>query len=234
MLGVFARVYAINLPSRKDRRLQVITELRSLGVSFRPGHVELLEAVRPEATDGFPTIAERGCFLSHVSAVRNAQMAGVETVLILEDDVRFTPAMRSHGERMLQELASRDWDIAFLGHGGPPLQNPDFTWHPLTDRGFGTHCYAVHRRVFARLLNYMDAVAHRPPGHPEGGRMNVDAVYSMFCALHPDVKAVQAQPTLAIQRSSPSDISPQWFDHTPGLLHVARMARVLRSGFRKG
>src|SRR4051794_9440621 len=56
-LAIFGRVYVINLPTRSDRREQVTQELRSIGVDFRAGHVELLEPVRTEHADGFLSCA---------------------------------------------------------------------------------------------------------------------------------------------------------------------------------
>jgi hypothetical protein len=75
----------------------------------------------------------------------------------------------------------------------------------------------------------MTLVEERPAGHPDGGKLNADALYSMFCSRYP-VQAVQAWPSLATQRSSASDISPKWFDRVAGLRGAASLARSLLKG----
>lgn len=43
----------------------------------------------PKEAEKFPTIGTRGCFMSHLGVLRDAIQAGLEGILILEDDVNF-------------------------------------------------------------------------------------------------------------------------------------------------
>ena len=56
--------------------------------------------------------------------------------------------------------------------------------------------------------------------------MHVDGAYSMFRMRRPDVRTLMASPSLGGQRSSRSDIATnQWYDRTPILRGLARIAR---------
>src|SRR5688572_1579505 len=132
------RVYLINLPSRKDRLRRALRELEKQGVSPEPGKVEVFPAVRPDSADGFESVGRRGVFLSHATIARRALAEGLGRVLVLEDDVAFTPAMEAFGEALLRQLHAVRWHIAFLGylsfdadaaelaelHDGPPAWLP--------------------------------------------------------------------------------------------------------------
>lgn len=232
----FDRLYIINLPWRKDRRRSAVRQLRGVGVELAPGKVELFEAIRPDSADGFQSIGRRGVFLSHAAIARQALRDGLGSVMVLEDDIAFATAMLAHGEALARELSRRTWHIAFFGYlelEAPPegLHGPP-AWLPLPGKRLGTHCYALHRDVLPALVEYMDGVATRPPGHPDGGRMGADATFNMFCAMHPQYTTLVARPNLAGQIRSASDLVPRWFDQVPGLREVLRAARSLRG--RKG
>ena len=55
--------------------------------------------------------------------------------------------------------------------------------------------------------------------------MPPDGGLSWFRRSNPDVVTVLAVPSLAKQRSSRSDLSPQWFDKVPVLSSAALVAR---------
>jgi len=206
----FERAFVINLASRTDRKRQMRRELGSVNMGRLD--VEYFAAIRPEEPDGFTSVGVRGCFLSHFEIAKRAAQLGLKSYLVMEDDVKFTRAMQVSGVDLLNQLLATPWDLAFVGHGGPSMENASATWVPLYDRRFGTHCYAVHSRMYDALINYMDLVALRPVGHPEGGKLNADALFTFFCKLHPQFRMLQSQPNLAVQRSSASDISPGWID----------------------
>lgn len=232
----FDRVYLINLRSRSDRRRRALRELAEQGVALEPGKVELFEAVRPESADGFQSIGRRGVFLSHAIIARRALAEGLGSVLVLEDDVAFTPAMRSHGETLLRELRQRPWHVAFLGYlsiEAPPQKLAELNtgppaWLPLPGPRIGAHCYALHGEVLPALVEYMQGVETRAPGHPDGARFGPDATFNMFCSMYPQWTTLVARPNLATQASSASDLAPRWFDKVPLLRQLARYAREVR------
>jgi hypothetical protein len=84
-------------------------------------------------------------------------------------------------KQLLQFLENEPWSICYFGH---PLT------HQLKDQPAGlirsnlafkwVHCYAVHQRVIADLVAYLEAVMERPAGHPDGGRMYIDGAFNLF------------------------------------------------------
>ena len=234
----FDRVYIINLPRRKDRWRHARRELARIGVALDSGKVQRFDAIRPDSADGFESIGRRGVFLSHFAIARQALADGLGNVLVLEDDVAFTPAMTRCGELLARELHQRPWHLAFFGYleldasaevvgdlvNGPPA------WLALPGRRIGTHCYALHAQVLPELVRYMEDVESRPAGHPQGGRMGADATLNMFCAMHPHLIALIARPNLAGQFRSASDLMPNWMDQVPILRELRRAARSLRGG----
>lgn len=98
---------------------------------------------------------------------------------------------------------------------------------------YQTHFYGVRGECIEQLIAFLEAVLTREPGHPLGGPMHVDGAYHMFRMQHPDASTLIANPNLATQRSSPSDVSPTWYDGVPVLKAAARIyrwAKRLRSG----
>jgi hypothetical protein len=233
----FDRVYLINLPSRRDRLRRALRELGEQGVSLSPGKVEVFPAVRPDSADGFESVGRRGVFLSHATIARRALEEGLGNVLVLEDDVAFTPAMRTHGEALLRDLHERRWHVAFLGYltiDAPPQKLAELragppAWLPRPGPKIGSHCYALHGEVLPALVEYMKGVETRPPGHPDGARFGPDATFNMFCSMFPEWTTLVARPNLATQASSASDLAPRWFDQVPGLRQIAGYARQMRA-----
>ena len=236
----FDRVYIINLPQRKDRWRHVVRELERLKLAVQPGKIERFQAIQPESADGFESIGRRGVFLSHFAIAKQALRDGLCSVVVLEDDVAFTPAMLEHGEMLASQLHLRDWHIALFGYleiSAPPEAITDLlsgppAWLPLPGPRIGSHFYALHRDVLPALVEYMGLVEKRPPGHPQGGRMGADATYNMFCSRHPEFLAVIARPNLGGQIRSASDLMPNWMDQVPLLRELRRAARSFRG--RKG
>ena len=230
----FEHIVVISLAHRADRRARVIRELQSLGVDVgRTPGVELFDAIRPTEADGFPSAARRGCFLSHRAVARRALEEGWDRVLVIEDDMVFTPAVHTAGPRLAADLDRRPWHVAFFGYlqAEFPPGGPD--WQPVHPKRRGTHCYAINGSILPQLVEYMDLVTVREPGHPDGARFGADATYVMFGQRTPGCVTLMARPNLAVQGSSASDLSPKWFDLTPGIRNVASMARRVREALRQ-
>jgi glycosyl transferase, family 25 len=67
LIDFFERVYAINLPYRKDRRSMIVEELKKAGIPLVPNKAEIFSAIRPDNAGEFPSIGARGCFESHLA-----------------------------------------------------------------------------------------------------------------------------------------------------------------------
>ena len=210
ILGLINAVYVINLPFRTDRRREVAAELERVGLSFEDQAVILFEAVRPDAAGDFPSIGARGCFMSHLGVLRTAIDTGAASVLILEDDADFTPDFVALSAAQITAIAEADWDILYLGYllgdgGGDKRETLIRTIAPATPVR-QTHAMIVRNGALKRVADYLETMAARPGGHPEGGPMHVDGAYSWFRRDNPDIKTAVASTPWAIQRASRTDI----------------------------
>ena len=230
----FDCTFVINLPERVDRLRAVERELAKLGVPFPSDGVQLFGAIRATEAAGFPSAGYRGCFLSHYGVVKLALERGLKSVLILEDDIAFRPALWQRGAEFLASLKVAPWDVVYLGHGLDPQQlpaglSPFFGEVPLL------HFYGLKNTIYLRLLSYLDEILTRRPGDPRGCPMSPDGALSLFRRWNPDVNALVANPSLGFQRSSPSDLGGhRWWDSVPVLRAVAVWARAARTALRQG
>lgn len=206
---LFDRVYIINLPERSDRRREMAAELGRVGLSLDDPLVHLFPAVRPADRGEFPSIGARGCFLSHLGVLKDAQAKGHRSILILEDDVEWTATAL---DPTLGAKALIETEFAFL-HGGPGYdrERPDgpILLTPLApDDDIGlTHFIGLRGPIIGELIVYLEAMLARPEGSPEGGPMHVDGAYCWFRQAHPDFACYVCAPSVAQQRPSRSDIS---------------------------
>jgi glycosyl transferase family 25 len=230
--GFFDRTYIINLPERKDRLKEITRELQSAGMSFADPTVRLLSAIRPREARGFPAPAVRGCFLSHLELLLQAQADGLKNVLVIEDDLAISPVFKQRYGHLFQEAEQTPWGFIYFGHRveSPALNVPKLT--PFVDPIATSHFYAVNGTILGRLIDYLQAVQSRAPGDPSGGPMHYDGALTMFRAANPDILTLIAQPNLGWQRSSRSDIHGRWYDKVAGVQHAAAMARHVRQRWR--
>lgn len=224
----FGLIRVINLPDRTDRLQEVTLQLADLGMQFSPGRVELYAATRVTERKGFDSLGTRGCYLSHLEVLRDARDRGVESVLVMEDDCQVVAQHREEVVRMAATLQERPWGFVYLGHilPAPAQVQPGLVAYdgPLQT----TVLYGVHRDVLPPLIDYLESCLTRPEGDPIGGPMPVDGAITMFRAAHPEIVTLIAQPVMATQRSSRSDISFRRFELLPGIKQAMGWARVMR------
>jgi glycosyl transferase family 25 len=229
----FQRVYAVNLPERKDRRQLIVQELEEVGMPLTPHRVEIFPAIRPDEAGGFPSIGARGCFSSHLAILKQAKHQGLSNILIVEDDLEISAKFRTDQAVIVEQLRQQEWDFVYLGHVEKVEQKSPLALVPFSKGVMTTHFYAVNGRIFDRLVRFMEELQQRPPGHPDGGPMQIDGAYSTFRAQNPDVITLIASPNLGWQRSSRSDITPNWFDRIPGLRQLAGAARSSKTRLKR-
>jgi hypothetical protein len=227
LADLFGCTFVINLKERKDRRRAVTRELNLAGMPFAPGKVELFNAVRVVEASGFPTPGVRGCFLSHLGVLMEARQRDLPSVLVLEDDVAFSPLINQHFSTLVSALGGK-WDFAYLGHVERLSTKPPLSLIPFSGPVVTAHFYAVNGPVLDRLIEYLQQVQKRSPGHPLGGPMHFDGALTMFRQANPDVVTLLAQPNLGWQRSSRSDLHSNWFQSAPVFGEVYDVARYIR------
>ncbi|MBW4469023.1 MAG: glycosyltransferase family 25 protein [Stenomitos rutilans HA7619-LM2] len=227
----FDCAFVINLPARTDRRREITKELEDAGMPFKPGDVELFEAIRPDSPGPFASIGYRGAFLSHLNVLKQAKARGLKNVLVMEDDLQLRQDFNQYEEILLAELFETDWDLVHFGYGC----DERFDTHkvnvpllqPFSGEIIGAQLYAVNGKALDQLIHFFEAVLQRPAGHPEGSPMSPDGVFNVFKWQHPAIVRLIAIPSFGNQRSSRSDISTQWFDQLPVLSSLAGLARKL-------
>jgi glycosyl transferase family 25 len=209
---LFDRIYVINLPERADRRREMAVELGRIGLRVDDPLVQFFPAVRPPDRGDFESIGARGCFLSHLGVLKDSVARGYGSILILEDDVDWTPAALAKGASA-EALRGSEW--AFLhggqGHDRAAADGVISMVSLAPEQDFRlTHFIGLRGAIIGQLVVYLEAMLARPAGSPDGGPMHVDGAYSWFRRAHPEVAACVCAPSVARQRSSRSDI----FQHT--------------------
>ena len=231
LLSIFDRIYIVNLDSRPDRLREISAELARVGLSPDGDQVRRFSAVRPEAADGWPSIGAKGCFMSQLRILREAEADGLDSVLILEDDADFSVTFLTQPEPYLAGLKDPTWTML---HGGlPQMTTTDGRIRarhvPFDEPMLFAHFIGFRKGAIAGAAAYLEAIAARPPGSPEGGPMHVDGAYFWFRRAHPEMVMLTFEPTMAIQRSSASDITPgsrlDRFKWLRGPLSIARRAK---------
>ena len=159
----FTRIVLLSLSTQKDRADAALARLEESGMARR-GDVTVMRAwpgnVAPAPAWWRAGNAAWGCLMSHVRAVQEALLDGVERVLLLEDDVVFHPRAPQWLERLMREVPE-DWDQLYLGgqhlKEASPLPDCPYIWRAKNVNR--THAYALHRRVYAKYLQH---VLHAP------------------------------------------------------------------------
>lgn len=236
-LGYFQQIYIINLPHRRDRRREMAEQLNRIGLSFDSAGVRLFSAVRPETSEGFPSVGARGCFLSHLAVLRDACEQGFERILILEDDVNFVDDFVARMREIETALGNADWSIFYGGYalkthlqtGGAEA----VVFAEAADPIQTTHFISFRGRAICDAVSFLETLLSRPPGDPRGGPMHVDGAYNWFrnqCASRVTLLAVSP---LGYQRSSRTDIhAHRWFDRTQGIRSGVGLLRNLANRLR--
>ena len=227
IIDYFDRTAIINLPERADRRAETRDEFKRIGWPIENIKVNFLPAIRPDKPDGFPSACARGCFLSHMSAIKKAKQDNIANILIMEDDIAFISDINSFANEALQELEGTDWGFLYLGHEYASPITSGGRLALLTEPLPLTHFYAVNGTIFDRFLDFLEQVLKRPPGHPDGGPMHYDGAISTFRMQNRDINTFLIVPSLAYQRSSRTDLLP------PSIWDKWAFLRPFASGVRK-
>jgi hypothetical protein len=237
LFDYFRRVAIIHLPERVDRFRSLKAELSSVGLDIHSPKVTIPTAPMPQNANGFPSRGVYGNFLSHLGVLEQAYSDGIESVLTLEDDAIFSKAFNRHQASIARYLRENVWVQVFIGHSiadklptarsGLVQFRGDFFW---------AHCYAVHRRIMPRMIDYMKSTIEREAGHPLGGKMYIDGAYTLFRQTNPDIICLLSSPRLSIQKGSASSLNtPQWYDGNNVFAAVRTAARFARDeAWRRG
>ena len=234
---VFDCILVINLPFRSDRRVEIEGELNRIGLSLNDGSAEILSASRFADAGSFDSIGARGCFDSHVRALKVAHERNCKGVLILEDDCDFIDEIQHQLPIVLRSLSVTQWSIFYGGHHSdtaPPDDLRGISKIAANESLSATHFIAVSGKVLPALIKYLETMAAREPGSPLGGPMHVDGAYSWFRKDNPEYETWVADPQLGFQRPSRTDIHElKFYDRLVGLRQLIDAIRHIKRKFRK-
>lgn len=230
LLEYFQQVSIIHLPDRVDRHRAMARELSHLGIDIRDPRVRIPFAPRPDDANGYTSRGVYGSFLSHYTILKDALEAGLPAAWVLEDDAIFRRRMASCQPQLVEVLQRTPWDMCFFGHTlSHELAGLPTGLVPYNGSFYWAHCYAVHARALPRVVAYLEETMANPPGHPRGGKVYIDAAYTLLRRLEPDFITLVANPVLSIQKGSISSLGGgYWYDRNPvsrPLINLARAAR---------
>lgn len=235
ILGEFDQVRIINLPERSDRRRAVQSELAAIGVNRIASPISFFEARRPPpAAPGAK--GPNGALISHREAIREALAAGVDKLLILEDDIFFKRPPSGAVDAVIEAMKRERWDVLYFGYLEPADtdlagQGPLATWN---ERVIGGHFCGMTRPFMACLLEFMDSFGTPDADGVVTNPTHRDGAFNLFIERNPDINRKLVVPCLAVQRSSRTDLHKnRLLDRTPLLREAVNSVRTFYNLFRR-
>jgi hypothetical protein len=233
IIEYFDDVRIINVASRKDRYDDTVSEFKHHGLKINTDKVRFFEAVTPKENAGFPNAGVRGCFLSHLGVLEEADRASFKNVLVLEDDIQFSKKISEYGNLAIEQLSNIDWDIIYFGHAVEDTKG-EVAWKKVNQPMLLAHFYAVNGRALKRLIKSLHQIMERPPGHPDGGPMHYDGALNTFMRQNDDIKAYYYSFNLGYQRASKTDLHElSIFDTNIILRPIVRVVRKIKSKLQR-
>ena len=163
-------VFVISLARAPERRSAISKHLTDLGIEYRL--IDAIDGKAMEASQIAEIVAPRkemhpgtvGCYLSHINVYEIIRDENIEVALVLEDDARLDPRVRS---LLLNGCDYLDWDYCFLdcddhNEQGPVFYDADsgrvlgtgFTAYSLSSGPQTLHAYLITRSaVMNRLVH---------------------------------------------------------------------------------
>lgn len=198
----FDKVYCVNLNRRPDRWEKVTEEFKKLGFD----EVERYEGIDGKEFDWStvkynPTllVGELGLIETHINLIKEAVEKKYKSVLIMEDDVYFTPEIQKLDEYM--EALPKDWDMLYIGgnhsYGQPPLKVNDKVLK--LNKTYTTHCIVIRDTIYETII-----------AMTEGRKKQIDVYYA---DLHNVYNVYGFNPNMALQTVDFSDIQNRQVDY---------------------
>jgi GR25 family glycosyltransferase involved in LPS biosynthesis len=141
---MFDAVLYINLEHRKDRNSDILSELSKLECK----NIHRIEAVLDSVCGHI------GCAKSHVKALEFAIESNWDSVLVAEDDLKFTDDLPN-----LYKINDIPWDVMLLGYGHKTLVDCEHLLLKRVIKSSCTHGYIVRKHYYRTLLeNFQESI----------------------------------------------------------------------------
>lgn len=199
VVDAFDRVVCINLDERQDRWQQVQESIASMQMGIS---AERFSAIKPDLAREPIYNGRAGCLLSHRAVIEQAYRDGLESVLVLEDDLCFDLAFPEKIGPTIASLQQVEWDVFYLGFTpkAPLLHAGDGLVRTLG--GMTTHAVAYHRGAMPELLKRLPDAANALCFLAR--HKSIDRYYCQHIA--PRMRCYASCPPLIFQRDDFSDI----------------------------
>jgi hypothetical protein len=80
-----------------------------------------------------------------------------------------------------------------------------------------------------RLIEFVRGSSEREEGHPQGGKIYIDAAYFFFRQFNPEVVSIVSSPCLSVQKGCQSSLNARKiYDRVIGIRSLATLARAIR------
>lgn len=229
----FDKIYIINLPHRADRREEIDVQLKKVGLAINHSKVTLFNAIKPDEAGEFPSMGAKGCFLSHLGVLKDAQLKQFKQILIFEDDLDLNKNFIEQSEKVLLSLTKNDWDIFYGDYRLFEAIVSDNNSTKMISAEFRldtTNFLGIKNGVISSLVDYLEQMLARPSGHLLGGPMHVDGAYNWFRRDFPAYITIIATPKLGFQRSSDSDIADlSWKNKLPYIKFIKKLIKKIKN-----
>jgi glycosyl transferase family 25 len=236
LLGTFEATRIINLKAREDRRREITSEFRRLGINLDSEKVRFHEAARFAEAAPFPSLGAKGCYYSHLAVLEEARANNFENILVLEDDCDFIGDIESKFLRATEELRGKEWDFFFGGHEDVACDENSHAIQQIKSGTWvrGTHFVAFSKKAIDAIVPYLQKEIQHLAADPVGGARGIDAAYTHFGREFPEFRYFIAWPKLAYQRPSRTDVQePSAFDRMPLINSMIVPARKLKRLLRR-
>lgn len=189
MKEIHNSLYCINLAHREDRWKLFSKERQKFPESFN--------IVRFEAIND-PIEPRTGCAKSHITLLEMAKKNNMQSILVVEDDVRFVEEPYTKIHAALANIPD-DWDILLCGVYETPVGDK------IEDNLYKiyyaqcTHCVVYNYSCYDTMIQY------------DGNPLGIDD-YISYLAVTGEINLYHVHPPIAFQKSGFSDIKKAVFD----------------------
>jgi len=143
-----------------------------------------------------------GCKISHRDIIQDAVTKDYESVLILEDDVKFLDGFEETFKNAMEQVKDLEWDMLYLGgrHQKPvTYESENIVKMSCT---YGAYAYIVHKRAYPKILNYIF--------HEDNGT-ELDTFYAH--GLHANANCYCIYPHIVEPEKNESDVYGKEIDY---------------------
>jgi len=158
------QILFINLDNRPDRLKAITNELKNQNVNMDKVH-----RIQAHYTPGN---GHYGCAKSHLDAMKYALKQGYETVLVFEDDFKFSTKPEETNDmfnKLFKNVSKNEWDVVLLTH---TFGKNEKTKHSFLEKITGAQtssAYVIGKNYYPILINTFQKCIDNMPKEKTSG-----------------------------------------------------------------